>query len=65
MKLVSEMVMVVMIVLMDMLTEILPPTPRRCGDDNGVDFLFTGGSGATGYALSKSRRGFSPPSSPQ
>ena len=46
------MEMVVMMVLMDMLMEMPPPKPRRSGDVDGVDFTFTGGTGATGSALS-------------
>ena len=32
------------------------PIPRRRGDDDGIDFPLTGGSGAVGSALSQSRR---------
>jgi hypothetical protein len=39
-KLISEMLMVVMMVLMEMLMEKPPPTPRRSGDDDGVDFPY-------------------------
>ena len=41
------------------------PKPRRSGDDDCVDFPFTGGTGAAGSALSRSRRGLSPPPPPQ
>ena len=54
------MVMVMMMVLMEM----SPPMPRKSGDDDGVDFPLTGGSGAAGSALSWSRRGLSPPPPP-
>jgi hypothetical protein len=53
------------VVLMEMLMEMSPPTSRRSGDDNGVDFPFTGGTGAAGSTLSRSRRGLSPPPPPQ
>jgi hypothetical protein len=36
----------VMMVMMEMLMEMPPPTSRRSGDDDGVDFPFTGGTGA-------------------
>jgi hypothetical protein len=52
------MEIVVMMVLMEMLTEMPPPKPRRSGDVDGVDFPFTGGTGAAGSALSRSRRTF-------
>ena len=40
------------------------PTPRRSGDDDGVDFPLTGGSGLAGSTPYQSRRGLSPPSPP-
>jgi hypothetical protein len=43
------------IVVMMVLMEMSPPKPRRSGDVDGVDFLFTGGSGATGSDFSCSR----------
>jgi hypothetical protein len=53
MELISKMVMMV---LMDMLMEIPPPMSSRSGDDDGIDFPFTEGTGAVGSALSRSRR---------
>jgi hypothetical protein len=41
MKLISETV-----VLVDILMEMPPLTSRKSGDDGGVDFPFTGGTGA-------------------
>ena len=41
------------------------PKLRRSGDDDGIDFPFTEGTGAAGSALSRSRRGLSPPPPPQ
>jgi hypothetical protein len=49
------------LVMMMVLMERPPPTPRRSGDDNGINFPVTRGSGAAGSALSRSRRGLSPP----
>jgi hypothetical protein len=57
--------MVVMMVVMEMLMEMPPPKTRRSGDVDGVDFPFTGDTGATGSALFRSRRGLSPPPPPQ
>jgi hypothetical protein len=57
--------MVVMRVLMEMLMEMPPPKPRKSGDVYGIDFPFTGGTGAARSALSRSRRGLSPPPPPQ
>jgi hypothetical protein len=48
-------------VLVEMLMKRPPPTPRRSGDDNGVDFPLTGGSDVVGFALSQNRRGLLPP----
>jgi hypothetical protein len=59
------MEMVAMMVLMKMLMEMSFPKPRRSGDVDGIDFPFTGGTGAVGSALSQRRRGFSPPPPPQ
>jgi hypothetical protein len=55
MKSISLMQMVAMAVLMEM----PPTTSRRSGDDDSVDFPFTGGTGAVGSALSRST--LSPP----
>jgi hypothetical protein len=53
------------VVMMEMLMEMPPHKPRRSGDVDGVDFPFTGGTGAAGSALTRSRRGLSPPPPPQ
>jgi hypothetical protein len=55
------MVIVVMMVLVKMLMVMPPPNHRRSGDVDGVTFPFIGGTGAAGSALSRSRRGLSPP----
>jgi hypothetical protein len=52
-------------VLMMVLMEMPPHKPRRSGNVDGVDFPFTGGTGAVGSALSQTRRGLPPPSLPQ
>jgi hypothetical protein len=57
--------MVVMMVLMEMLMEMPPTKPRRSGNDDGVDFPFTGGTDAAGVAISRSRSGLSPSPPPQ
>jgi hypothetical protein len=59
------MEMVVMMVLMEMSMEMPPPKPRRSEDVDGFDCPFTGGTGAAGSALSRSRRGHSPLPPPQ
>jgi hypothetical protein len=41
------------------------PTSRRSGDNDGVDFPFTGGTDAAGVAISRSRSGLSPSPPPQ
>jgi hypothetical protein len=53
----SEMEIATMMVLMYMLMEMPPPTPRMSGDDDGFDFAFSDGLGAVVSALSRSRRG--------
>ena len=58
MEWISEVVMV----LMHMVMKMPPPTPRRSVSDDGLDFPFSDGLGAAGSALSRSRRGLSPPS---
>jgi hypothetical protein len=40
-----------------------PPTPRRSGDGDDVDFLLIGGPGTAESVLARSRRGLSPPQS--
>jgi hypothetical protein len=59
------MEMVAMMVLMEMLIEMPPLKPRSSGDYDGVNFSFTGGTGAGGSALSRSRTVPSPPPPPQ
>jgi hypothetical protein len=56
--------MVMTMALTDMFMERRLPTPRRSGDDDGVDFLLTRGSDAAGSSLSRSRRGLLPPPPP-
>jgi hypothetical protein len=60
MRWILDMDMVMMMVLMEMLMDRPPPTPRRSGDDDGVDFPLTRGSGVLQAILSRSRRGISP-----
>ena len=53
-----------MMMLMEMVMEMPPPTPRRSAGDDGLDFPFSGGLRAAGSALSQSRRGLLPPPPP-
>jgi hypothetical protein len=59
-----EMVIVLMFGVMEIVMEWPPPTPRRSVDDYGFDFSLAGASGEAGFALSRSRKGLSPPLAP-
>jgi hypothetical protein len=54
------MEIVVVMVMVKMLMKMPSHKPRRSRDINGFDFPFTGGTGAAGSALSRSRRVLSP-----
>jgi len=60
-----EMAMVLMVVLVKMVLQVLPPTPRRSWWRRCRRFPLSGGRGTTGSALSQGGRRLSPPSPPQ